>query len=156
VDFDAGTVYLHGRRKGRGTKGRVLKLLPQAVKAFRQMARWDAWGAARSDRRLKRGWSSLNRAVGRACRALHIPVIRSYDFRHSFGTATYAASGDLHATGKLLGHSDTRLTARYALGAEDPRQAAALTALGALLPPPTKDKKPKRPKKATTRARRRS
>lgn len=135
VRWDVPAVYLHGRRKGKGTKGRMLPLRPEAVKAFRLMETWDAWGQSRADGgHPKRGWSSLNPAVGRACRALKIPVIRSYDFRHSFGTAVYAASGDLHATGKLLGHSDSRLTARYALGAEDPRQIAALNALGALLP----------------------
>jgi hypothetical protein len=77
----------------------------------------------------------MRKSFKRACAALQLPpTLTPYDLRHSFGTLAYAASGDLHATGVLLGHRDSRTTARYTLGAVDPRLAAAVKAMRFVAP----------------------
>jgi integrase len=43
--------------------------------------------------------------------------LRPYDLRHSFGSAVYAATGDLRAAQQLLGHASQRMTDRYTLSA---------------------------------------
>jgi integrase len=55
--------------------------------------------------------------------------LKPYDLRHSFGTRVYQASGDLHATGRLMGHRDSKTTERYIGAAVDPRLAAAIGSL---------------------------
>lgn len=122
VQWETQTVYVPRRRKGKGTKARVMPLLPQGVHAFRQMATFEAWGAFSRD--------SLRGSLHRACDKVGVPRIRPYDLRHSFGTAAYEASGDIRAVQVLLDHSDAKLTARYTLGAVDVRVQATLDAMG--------------------------
>jgi integrase len=129
VRWDDGTLYVPRRRKGKGTKARVLPLLPQAVKALKMMERYDAWGPFSRD--------SLRRSLHRACEAAGVPPIRPYDLRHSFGTAAYEASGDIRAVQSLLDHSDVKLTARYTLGAVDGRVLATLAAMRKVATPVT-------------------
>lgn len=123
VDLKARTLFLRPRRKGRSSgravKGETIPLLPQAVKAFRHFAALDCWGYFST--------SSMRMSFRRACASLDLPTIpRPIDFRHSFGTMAYQATGDLRATGVLLGHRDMRTTTRYTTAAVDPRLAAAL------------------------------
>jgi len=119
-------VYVPRRRKGKGTKARILPLLPQALEAFRMMARCDAWGRFSRD--------SLRRSLHRACDAVELPRIRPYDLRHSFLTAAYEASGDIRAVQVLADHADAKLTTRYTLGAVDIRVRDTLAAVGRKLP----------------------
>ena len=137
VDLRARTVTVPRRRKGQGTKTRVLPLQPEAIKAFRLLDRYDGWGSFSRD--------SLRRSLRRACATAGIPLIRGYDLRHSFGTAVYAASGDIRAVQALLDHSDVKLTERYTLGAVDERMKAALSAMRKVATPvASRKKKPKR------------
>lgn len=133
VDFTAKTVYVPRRRKGKGTKARVVPLLPQAVRAFKQMVKWDAWGKFSRD--------SLRRSLALACEKAGVDPIRPYDLRHSFASAAYAAGGDIHAVQALLDHSDVKLTARYALSAIDQRVLNTLHELRKVTRPVTKRKK---------------
>lgn len=123
------TVYVQRRRKGKGTKARMVPLLPEAIRALRLMKKWDAWGTFST--------SSLNHSIARACRAIGVPVIRAYDLRHSFAAAVYGASGDIHAVQTLLDHSDQKLTARYSLAAVDHRVQQAITATRKVTSPVT-------------------
>ena len=52
--------------------------------------------------------------------------LRPYDLRHSFGTAVYAATGDLRATQRLLGHASRTTTDRYTLAAVPDRLKSAV------------------------------
>ena len=61
-------------------------------------------------------------------RVLQRDDLTPYVLRHSFATAVYAATGDLHAVGQLLLHSSPTLTARYALGAVPARLREAVRA----------------------------
>lgn len=121
VHWQDKSVYVPRRRKGKGTTNRIMPLLPEAIQAFKLMKRHAAWG--------KFSTSSLNHAVTKACTLAGVPVIRAYDLRHSFGTAAYKASGDIHAVQNALGHSDPKLTARYALGAANVRVRSMLKAM---------------------------
>lgn len=120
VDLKAGTVAVAGRRKGRGTKGRIVLLTPDGIKAFKAMAREEAWGPISR--------TVLRRVLSRACKAAKVPVCRPYDLRHSFGTEVYRRTGDIRATQILLDHSTPTLTHRYTLGAQDVRVIAAIAA----------------------------
>lgn len=123
VDLQARTVAVPGRRKGAGTQGRIVPLIPEAVQAFKLMAREAAWGAFSR--------ATLRIVFQRACKAAGIRAgFTPYDLRHSFGTEVYRRSGDLRATQKLLDHSTPQLTIRYTVAAEDPRVAAAIATFG--------------------------
>jgi integrase len=128
-DFDpaAATVRVPGRKKGAGTNARIVPLTPDGVRAFKAMARNEAWGTFSR--------SSLHKAFRRACHKL--PALKAsadqltpYDLRHSFGTEVYRSSGDIRATQILMDHSTPTLTHRYTLAAVDPRVAAAVKAFG--------------------------
>lgn len=121
VNQEAGTVTVPRRRKGAGTKIRVLPLSPEALDAFQQMAMWEAWGDFSTD--------ALRHSLHVACNKVGVPRLRAYDLRHSFGTAVYQASGDIRAVQALLDHSDVKLTERYTLGAVDARMREALEKL---------------------------
>lgn len=123
VDLKAGTVALAGRKKGAGTPGRVVPLTPDAIKAFKLMAREEAWGTVSR--------TVLRRVLQRAAkRVTGIAQFTPYDLRHAFGTEVYRSSGDIRATQVLMGHSTPTLTHRYALAAVDARAKAALTHFG--------------------------
>lgn len=121
VNYKAKTVTVPRRRKGKGTKLRVLPLSTDAVRAFKLLTRYDGWGEFSRD--------SLRHSLHRACKAAGVPTMRGYDLRHSFGTAAYKASGDIRAVQALLDHSDAKLTERYTLGAVEHRTRAAVKSL---------------------------
>lgn len=123
-DPKARTLIVPRRRKGAGTKARILPLSDDAVAAFKELTRWDAWGPFSRD--------SLKRSLQRACKAAGVPLMRGYDLRHSFGTEAYKRSGDIRAVQALLDHSDAKLTERYTLAAVDGRMRAALDNLPAV------------------------
>lgn len=112
VDLKHRRITLAKRKKGRGTHGRTLPLLPAAVVAFKEFARWRAWGAFSS--------SAMYKSVQLACRKIGAPTITPYQFRHTFGTEFLAATKDLQATQHALDHSTPRLTEAYARAAVDP------------------------------------
>lgn len=124
LDLRARALTVPRRRKGAGTKTRVLPLSDDAVAAFKELRTWDAWGPFSRD--------SLKRSLQRACVAAGVPLMRGYDLRHSFGTEAYKRSGDIRAVQALLDHSDAKLTERYTLAAVDGRMRAALDALPAV------------------------
>lgn len=119
VDLGAGTVLVHGRRKGHGTAASLRRLTAKGVQAFTAMEKAKAWGPF--DR------FAFRKAIIAACEAAKVdPPIRPYDLRHFFGTEMYRRSGDIRAVQLLMGHSTERLTHRYTLGASDPRIEAAV------------------------------
>jgi integrase/recombinase XerC len=121
VDYRAKTVTLPRRRKGGGTKLRVMPLTPQAVQAFRMLNRYDGWGHFSR--------ASLLQSLHRACVSAKVTPIRAYDLRHSFGSEAYARTGDIGAVQALLDHADIKMTNRYTLKAVDARVRRAVKAL---------------------------
>jgi integrase len=127
VDLKAGTMVVHARKKGSGTRASVRPLTPAAVKAFKAMARTDAWGT------FSRG--TMRRHFREACKQVTAlqPIadtLTPYDLRHSFGTETYRVSGDRKATSDLMGHTTERMTRRYVMAAEAERMRVALSGFG--------------------------
>lgn len=127
VDYDAMTVVVQGRKKGAGTRTRVVPITPAGARALRAMHRTDAWGPFSR--------SPVRRDFKAAC--LKVPALapladrlKPYDLRHSFGTEVYRASGDIRAAQELLGLSSPALANRYTLGAVEGRIRAALAGFG--------------------------
>ena len=118
VRWNAGAVFVPGRRKGKGTKGQVVPLTSAGLAALRRFDALDCWGAFST--------SSVWKSFQRACDTLGLSGLRPYDFRHSFGTAVYAATGDLRATQQLLGHASRVTTDRYTLAAVPERLQIAV------------------------------
>lgn len=129
VNFDAGTVTVPARKKGAGTKQKTLPLTTKGLEAFRRFDDLDCWGSF--------SHSSMWKSFRRACDALinagklEYPNVRPYDLRHSYGTAAYAATGDIRAVSELMLHSSTAMTMRYSLAAVEPRLKVAASQLDA-------------------------
>jgi integrase len=121
IDYKTGTAIIPRRRKGAGTMVRVMLLTPQAIKAFKMLARYDGWG--------RFSQSSLRKALQRACVSAKVTPLTGYDLRHSFGTEAYARTGDIGAVQVLLDHSNEKMTKRYTLRAVDERVKRAIDAL---------------------------
>ena len=105
-------------RKGKGTKGQTIPLTPSGLAALRRFDELECWGPFST--------SPMWQSFQRACSTLGLTGLRPYDFRHSFGTAVYAASGDLRATQQLLGHASRTTTDRYTLAAVPERLRIAV------------------------------
>jgi integrase len=117
----AGTVWIGRREKGKKTAGFVKPLSEEGANALRRFMAWDCWGTYSA--------SSAGKSF-RRCSAdkLLLADLRPYDFRHSYITEAYRATGDLRATQILAGHASIEITARYALGAVDERVKIAFAA----------------------------
>src|SRR3990167_7713834 len=95
VDLEAGTVMVHGRRKGQGTAASLRRLTAKGIQAFRLMEKHKAWGPF--DR------FNFRKQILAACKTAKIqPPIRPYDLRHFFGTELYRRSGDIRAVQLLM------------------------------------------------------
>lgn len=70
---------------------------------------------------LPRVWRRLAKAAG-------ITGVRLHDIRHSFASVSVASGASLYILGKVLGHTQSRTTEKYAHLADDPVQAVAQTA----------------------------
>ncbi len=133
LDLAHRRVWIEGRRKGAGTKGRWLPLTHAAIAAFNVFVRRDCFGDF-SRGTMRRLFREACQAVMARARAKRKPIpdlsrARPYDLRHSLLTRAYAVTGDIRAVQELAGHSDPRMTARYAQGAVSGRALAAVKAL---------------------------
>ena len=122
VDWHAPAVYVRRRKKGKRQRGFMKPLTAEGLEALRVFDCWDCWGAFSRD--------SMRTSFRLACRKLWLGGLKPYDFRHSYGTALYDASGDIKATMDAMGHGDIRTTMRYTLRAVEPRVQAAVAAFG--------------------------
>lgn len=123
LDLRRGTVLVRRRRKGRGEKMAPPALHPltaDAVQAFREFRRLGCWGAFSA--------SSMWKSFQLAAKKAGYRGLRPYDFRHSYGTATFLGSGDLAATQGMLRHSSQTTTLRYAAAAVPARARLAAAA----------------------------
>ena len=128
LQFTAGTVRVVPRHKGAGVEARTLSLTSEGLAAFQDFHAAHAYGPFATE--------SLNRAFKRGCKkaGLDPTAIHLYDLRHSFLTALYQVTRDLATVGRLGLHAEgSKVTARYAKGADQAVDAAATAALGQFL-----------------------
>ena len=146
LDLARGRVYLRPRRKGKGTHGAWVTLLPIAVDAFRDFAAAGLFERAWSGSSIGKTWRvGIARATAAAERlaaetghqawaddiAALPPRCRPYDLRHAFASQIYRETGDIGAVSELLQHASFETTKRYTRGAVSARVAAAIAKAGA-------------------------
>ena len=162
LDLAHARVYLRPRRKGKGTHGAWVTLLPRAVEAFRDFAAASLFGRTWSASSLGKTWRvGIARATAAAARvaaedggdrtwteeiAKLPPNCHPYDLRHAFASEIYRETGDIGAVSELLQHASFETTKRYTRGAVSARVAAAIAKAGAAqatmptIPPPVAPK----------------
>lgn len=150
-DFDRkrAAVWVPGRKKGKGTKGRWQPLTSAGVKSFVELNRWNAWGP--------HSWDNVRRAFYAAVKRLEDPAFKGlppYALRGAFAARLYAASSDFKATQSAMGHASPTTTARYAAAALEPQQQAAVARLDQAERPPARRRK--RPTGKAPKARQRA
>lgn len=106
-------------RTAKGGRVRVVPLTAQAVAAWKEFAKAEAWGKVPQA-------APLNRWLQKVTQ---LPV-RVYDLRHSYGTALARRETRLDVIGSLMGHSSLELTKRYTLAAVTPDALSATRRLG--------------------------
>src|SRR6185295_20308055 len=107
---------------------RTLPLTAEGLAAFKAFHAANAYGPFTTE--------SLNRSFTRGCASagLDATTIHLYDLRHSFLTALYLVTRDLATVGRLGLHAEgSKVTARYAKGADQAVDAAAAAALSQFL-----------------------
>ena len=67
---------------------------------------------------LQKIWSAIRLKAG-------LPGVRLHDLRHSFASVGVSQGGSLYIVGRLLGHTQSRTTQRYAHLADDPLRFTA-------------------------------
>lgn len=143
VDWDAPSVLVQRRKKGRGTHTVRLPLIPQAVSALQRFFAVHADGAfstASLGHSFRRAIPRLVDQVAatdwRAAAVLHRELAHAtlYDLRHSFLTQFFLTTGDIRSTQAMAMHADIRMTHRYTLAAVDPRLQQAMAAFSEALP----------------------
>lgn len=125
LQLTAGTVRVVPRHKGAGVEARTLPLTPDGLDAFKDFHAAHAYGPFATE--------SLNRSFKRGCKAAGLDPTRVhlYDLRHSFLTRLYQVTKDLATVGRLGLHAEgSQATARYAKGANQTVDLAAVAALG--------------------------
>lgn len=105
VDFTRSLLHLPARKKGTGAPGAVLPLSAEAVAAFRELDRLDAWGSFSN--------SSLGKSFKRAARAVTKREFYPYQLRHTFATQLAKRTGDETAVAYLLQHKSVATTRKY-------------------------------------------
>ncbi|WP_425498240.1 tyrosine-type recombinase/integrase [Paracoccus amoyensis] len=78
---------------------------------------------------IRRFWHQIQKQVG-------IPDVRIHDLRHTFASLLVSGGASLEMIGKLLGHSQTQTTARYAHLMDSPLRAGVDAVASAFRPKP--------------------
>lgn len=120
------SVRVGGRHKGGGVEARTIPLTAAGADAFRAFHAAQAYGPFATQ--------SLNRAFQKGCKAAGLDprAVHLYDLRHSFLTDLYRATRDLATVARFALHAaDSKMTARYAQGANRDVDQAAAAALDA-------------------------
>jgi integrase len=119
VDLQRGLLFLPDSKTGKKT----IVLGAAALAALENLPRVGSFviagtddGRPRAD--LQRPWSLVSRRAG-------LPGLRLHDLRHSFASVGAGSGFGLPVIGKLLGHSNSKTTERYAHLAADPLRRAS-------------------------------
>jgi integrase len=128
LQLTAGTLRVVPRHKGAGVEARTLHLISEGLDAFKAFHAANAYGPFATE--------SLNRSFKRGCAKAGIDpkAVHLYDLRHSFLTELYRVKQDLATVARFGLHAEgSRVTARYAKGANQTVDAEAAKALSQTL-----------------------
>ena len=105
------------------TGAKVIPLGPPALAILSKLTRagefvFPAEAGKKHFQGTEKVWKKVRQAAG-------LGDVRIHDLRHSFASVGLLTGDALPVIGKLLGHADTKTTARYAHLADDPLKAAA-------------------------------
>lgn len=119
IDFERGLLFLPDSKTGRKTVllgAPVVRLLADLPRAGDYVIAGVDPETARTS--LKRPWDAIRKHAG-------LKGVRLHDLRHSYASVAAGAGLGLPIIGKLLGHTQTSTTARYAHLADDPLRRAS-------------------------------
>jgi integrase len=126
IDFDRGEARLPDSKTG----AKTLHLPPPALEVLANLARMEGnphviVGGVTGARliNLQKPWRVIREGA-------QLDGVRLHDLRHAFASVAVASGMGLPIIGKMLGHSQTSTTARYAHLASDPVKAAAAAVAG--------------------------
>jgi len=128
VDFDRGALHLPDSKTGRKT----ILLNAPALAVLASMPRVDGNPFAIAGSNPRAPLSDLNRPWDAVRRHARLGNFRLHDLRHTFASFGASSNLGLPMIGKLLGHTQSATTARYAHLADDPLRRAAEQIGGAL------------------------
>ena len=140
VDFTAGTIYL---RKTKATKARHLHMVSEIAEMLKNrlenQRRDDLVFPATTGGEIQRISKTFNRTINEL--GFNDGVIDSrqkatfHTTRHTFASWLVQRDVPLYTVAKLMGHSDIRMTQRYAHLAPDNEKGAAMLLQGVILSP---------------------
>ncbi|MBF0184680.1 MAG: tyrosine-type recombinase/integrase [Magnetococcales bacterium] len=120
VDFQSGALRLSDSKTG----AKSVALNPPALELLATIPRLEGNDhviagkiAGHSMVNINRSWRAIREAAG-------MPTLRIHDLRHAYASVGASMGMSLPVIGKLLGHTQTQTTARYAHLSDDPLKKA--------------------------------
>ena len=115
IDFDAKTIYIS---QDSSKSGKQL-IIPMNNKTYETLKAWKEQNKASAGLVFKnphtgKKFDNCNKAWASLLEAADITNFRWHDMRHDFASRLVMAGIDLNTVRELLGHSDIRMTLRYA------------------------------------------
>jgi integrase len=121
VDFERRLLHLEDSK----TREKIIYLSPAAVDVLREIPRVQGNDFVIAGTLAGRPSAAVDKVWARVRARAGLKDVRLHDLRHTFASVGAGASIGLPVIGRLLGHSQTSTTARYAhLGVDPVRQAA--------------------------------
>lgn len=145
INLSTRLVRVTGRKKGGGTRDRLVPITEDACRALRLMARFDAWGPFSHHSMHKTFRLAMEKAKEHWKGPWPAPAnLHPYDLRHAFiALALERSGGNLLGVSQLALHSNVSMTAFYAGAAANPM---ALSVRDSLTRKPRLALQSKRPK----------
>ena len=120
IDFRRGIIHIKDSKSGRAREVYMNCPVFEALKALPQESEFVFFNQATGNH-----VTSVRKSFKKACEDIGIKNFRFHDLRHCCATKMVEAGVDLVTVSKILGHSDIKLTMRYAHPGEKTMRAAA-------------------------------
>jgi integrase len=121
VDFDRAYLRLPDSKTGQ----KLIPIGPPALSVLEALPQVSGNSHVLPGSRVGQPLVNISKVWRAIRKAADLEDVRLHDLRHSFASVGAAGGDSLLVIGKVLGHSDTATTARYAHLADDPLQQAA-------------------------------
>ena len=120
IDFRRGIIHIKDSKNGRAREVYMNGPVFEALKALPKESEFVFFNQATGNH-----ITSVRKSFKKACEDMGIKNFRFHDLRHCCATKMVEAGVDLVTVSKILGHSDIKLTMRYAHPGEKTMRAAA-------------------------------